>query len=255
MKNGSYVGRRSIRTGPVGAGTARPVREAAVVTPIRCAAPFPLLRCPDVSLRGAKRRGNLGKALPIRTGRRSIRTGPVGAGHAPPVREAAVVPPIRCAAPFPLLRRPDVSLRGAKRRGNLAVPGRITGKPSAKSQLPPRDCTPRALPRASRSGRHVGLRPPRNDKSGGGHPRFIDGPLITPVQRRERHAAPYRARAVGGHAPPLPIYHKMTARRGYRRAVVVYRSRKNSRVCSALCTMAARSSSRLSNFRSGRRKV
>ena len=64
-------------------------------------------------------------------------------------------------------RHPDVSLRGAKRRGNLAVPGRITGKPSAKSQLPPRDCTPRALPRASRSGRHVGLRPPRNDKSGG----------------------------------------------------------------------------------------
>ena len=30
-----------------------------------------------------------------------------------------------------------------------------------------RDCTPRALPRASRSGRHVGLRPPRNDTSGG----------------------------------------------------------------------------------------
>ena len=140
----------------------------------------------------------------------------------------------------------------------------------------------------------------------GGHPRFIDGPLITPVQRRERHAAPlqgacgrrgrsvilgcawrslsaatdaigacrfngtlfqsfvqrrerhaapYKARAVGGHAPPLPIYHKMTARRGYRRAVVVYRSRKNSRVCSALCRMAARSSSRLSNFRSGRRNV
>ena len=28
-----------------------------------------------------------------------------------------------------------------------------------------RDCTPRALPRASRSGRHVGLWPPRNDKS------------------------------------------------------------------------------------------
>ena len=61
---------------------------------------------------------------------------------------------------------PDVSLRGAKRRGNLAVPGRIVGKLSAKSQLPPRDCTPRALLRASRSGRHVGLRPPRNDNSG-----------------------------------------------------------------------------------------
>ena len=33
------------------------------------------------------------------------------------------------------------------------------------SAVPSRDCTPRALPRASRSGRHVGLRPPRNDKS------------------------------------------------------------------------------------------
>ena len=30
-----------------------------------------------------------------------------------------------------------------------------------------RDCTPRALPRASRLGRHVGLWPPRNDKPGG----------------------------------------------------------------------------------------
>ena len=35
-----------------------------------------------------------------------------------------------------------------------------------ESAVPPRDCTPRALPRASRSGRHVGLWPPRNDKSG-----------------------------------------------------------------------------------------
>ena len=33
-------------------------------------------------------------------------------------------------------------------------------------EVPFRDCTPRALPRASRSGRHVGLWPPRNDKSG-----------------------------------------------------------------------------------------
>ena len=32
--------------------------------------------------------------------------------------------------------------------------------------MPSRDCTPRALPRAARSGRHVGLRPPRNDKLG-----------------------------------------------------------------------------------------
>ena len=34
--------------------------------------------------------------------------------------------------------------------------------------VPSRDCTPRALPRAARSGRHVGLRPPRNDNSGAG---------------------------------------------------------------------------------------
>ena len=46
-----------------------------------------------------------------------------------------------------------MSLRGAKRRGNLAVPGRIVGKLSAKTQLPSRDC-------------HVGLWPPRNDKLG-----------------------------------------------------------------------------------------
>ena len=50
---------------------------------------------------------------------------------------------------------PDLSLRGGRRptwqsRGTC----RIIGKPSAKSQLPSRDCTPRALPRASRSGRH-----------------------------------------------------------------------------------------------------
>ena len=32
--------------------------------------------------------------------------------------------------------------------------------------VPSRDCTPRALPRASRSGRHVGLWPPRKDNSG-----------------------------------------------------------------------------------------
>ena len=39
----------------------------------------------------------------------------VGEGHAPPVREAAVVLPIRCAAPFPLPCHPDVSLRGGQR--------------------------------------------------------------------------------------------------------------------------------------------
>ena len=48
-----------------------------------------------------------------------------------------------------------VIARRRSRRGNLAEPGRIARKRSAKTQLPLRDCTPRALPRASRSGRHV----------------------------------------------------------------------------------------------------
>ena len=73
-------------------------------------------------------------------------------------------------------RSPDVSLRGAKRRGNLAEHGRTTGKPSAKSQLPSRDC-------------HVGLRPPRNDKLGG-HCLFNIGPHFPPVQCRARLSPP-----------------------------------------------------------------
>ena len=81
-------------------------------------------------------------------------------GQGPPCREYLMAEGHWCTS-----RSPDVSLRGAKRRGNLAVHSRIEGKLSAKTQLPSRDCTPRALPRASRSGRHVGLRPPRNDKS------------------------------------------------------------------------------------------
>ena len=56
-------------------------------------------------------------------------------------------------------------------------------------EVPSRDCTPRALPRAARSGRHVGLRPPRNDKSGGYY-RFIVNLFGSAVQRREGTARP-----------------------------------------------------------------
>ena len=62
---------------------------------------------------------------------------------------------------------PDVSLRGAKRRGNLGKAVTISPMAFPRCGRVRRDCTPRALPRAARSGRHVGLRPPRNDKSGG----------------------------------------------------------------------------------------
>ena len=61
---------------------------------------------------------------------------------------------------------PDVSLRGAKRRGNLGKAVTISPMAFPRCGRVRRDCTPRALPRAARSGRHVGLRPPRNDKSG-----------------------------------------------------------------------------------------
>ena len=120
MKNGSYAGRRSIRTGPVGAGTARPVREAAVVPPIRCAAPFPLLRCPDVSLRGAKRRGNLGKALPIYTECRRTQSLSNLTVAALSERHGGLQYAPHCLYGA---RLSDLSLRGAKRRGNLAVTG------------------------------------------------------------------------------------------------------------------------------------
>ena len=65
-------------------------------------------------------------------------------------------------------RLPGLSLRGAKRRGNLGKAAAISPMAFPHSDRVLRDCTPRALPRASRSGRHVGLRPPRNDKSGAG---------------------------------------------------------------------------------------
>ena len=117
---------------------------------------------PDVSLRGAKRRGNLGKALPIYTECRRTRSLPNLTVAALSERHGGLQYAPHCLYGA---RLSDLSLRGAKRRGNLAEPDRTTGKSSAKSQLPSRDCTPRALPRASRSGRHVGRWPPRNDKS------------------------------------------------------------------------------------------
>ena len=70
--------------------------------------------------------------------------------------------------------------------------------------VPSRDCTPRALPRASRSGRHVGLRPPRNDNLGGYYC-FIVNLYQSSVQRRERHAAPLQRMA--GRLAKLSAFH------------------------------------------------
>ena len=133
---------------------------------------------PDVSLRGAKRRGNLGKALPIYTECRRTQSLSNLTVAALSERHGGLQYAPHCLYGA---RLSDLSLRGAKRRGNLAEHGRTTGKPSAKSQLPSRDC-------------HVGLRPPRNDKSGGrcgrrGTQKFAtaNGAQGTPLQTQSVH--------------------------------------------------------------------
>ena len=60
-----------------------------------------------------------------------------------------------------------VIARPQRGRGNLGKAVSFSPMAFQRSGYDLRDCTPRALPRASRSGRHVGLRPPRNDKLGG----------------------------------------------------------------------------------------
>ena len=60
-----------------------------------------------------------------------------------------------------------VIARPQRGRGNLGKAVSFSPMAFLRSGYDLRDCTPRALPRASRSGRHVGLRPPRNDKLGG----------------------------------------------------------------------------------------
>ena len=80
---------------------------------------------------------------------------------------------------------PDVSLRGAKRRGNLAVPGSITGKPRRK-----RNCLPEIA---------TGAKRPRNDKSGS-RCHFNGGPFESAALRRARLSAPLHWPAQFGSA-------------------------------------------------------
>jgi len=136
-----------------------------------------MANAPELSLRGGRRptwrpeREARGSALGVQS------RGGTCSPHRPPIKThqpiASVAALIERHAGWQYLRYAfcgvklsSLSFRGAKRRGNLAESGPITGEPAAKTELPSRDCTPRALPRASRSGRHVGLWPPRNDNSG-----------------------------------------------------------------------------------------
>ena len=74
----------------------------------------------------------------------------------------------------------------------------------------PRDC-------------HVGLRPPRNDKSGSHH-RFSDSPCESFVQRRERHAAPlqWRVRSAECHQTYKSARRSLTAATPHFSAVSVF---------------------------------
>ena len=115
---------------------------------------------PDVSLRGAKRRGNLGKALPIYTECRRTQSLSNLTVAALSERHGGLQYAPHCLYGA---RLSDLSLRGAKRRGNLAAHGRITENSSAKSQLPSRDCTQGHFLALRAQGATAPLGP-RNDK-------------------------------------------------------------------------------------------
>ena len=146
-------------------------------------------RLSDLSLRGAKRRGNLGKALPIYTECRRTQSLSNLTVAALSERHGGLQYAPHCLYGA---RLSDLSLRGAKRRGNLAEPDRTTGKSSAKSQLPSRDCTPRALPRAQGATAPLG---PRNDKLGGIAPNNLCRNYCQPVRRSLSAATD----AIGAH--------------------------------------------------------
>ena len=136
-------------------------------------------RPPDLSLRGPKGAvaisGRHCRLVPAAVKTEPVPTGLVAALTAQPL---AALPPYGCGVPFTggerhvrgnstagghwcTSRSPDVSLRGAKRRGNLAVPGWFTGKVPAKSQLPSRDCHVASLLAMTRqAGTVVHQRPP-----------------------------------------------------------------------------------------------
>ena len=131
----------------------------------------------------------------------------------------AALPPYGCGVPFTGVERlvqenstagghwcttapPDVSLRGAKRRGNLAVLGRITGRSRRKRSCLPEIATAPSGPRNDKS---EGIAPlnlcrdhcqsARRSLSAATGPvgavsHFNDSLFPAQVQRREGHAAP-----------------------------------------------------------------
>ena len=100
-----------------------------------------------------------------------------------------------------MVNAPELSFRGAKRRGNLAVPSRITGYSRRN-----RNCLPEIAPqghflalRAQGATSACGLLAMTNR---GGYYRFIVNLFQSFVQRRERHAAPLQWRVRSAGVPP-----------------------------------------------------
>ena len=107
---------------------------------------------------------------------------PIASAAAVTVHPLAALPPYGCGVPLAGCERPvqgystaqgrwctstlpDVSLRGAKRRGNLAVPEWITGKPRRKRNCLPEIATAPLGPRNDNPGRLM----PLNSPVQGGH--------------------------------------------------------------------------------------
>ena len=122
-----------------------------------------MVTAPELSLRGAKRRGNLAVHSRItgysRRNRNCLPEIATGAKRPRNDNSDSLAPLNHCCNTCSCQRRSVSAATDAI--GACRINGGLYGL-----QVPSRDCTPRALPRASRSGRHVGRWPPRNDKSG-----------------------------------------------------------------------------------------
>ena len=149
---------------------------------------------------------------------------PIASVAALTAQPLAALPPYGCGVPFTGVERlvqenstagghwcttapPDVSLRGAKRRGNLAVLGRITGRSRRKRSCLPEIATAPSGPRNDKS---EGIAPlnlcrdhcqsARRSLSAATGPvgavsHFNDSLFPAQVQRRERHAPPLQRAA------------------------------------------------------------
>ena len=116
---------------------------------------------------------------------------PIASVAALTAQPLAALPPYGCGVPlagserlagwqysghvFYGMRPPSLSFRGAKRRGNLLQAVALSPMAFLRSGRVLRDC-------------HVGLRPPRNDKSGGQHC-FNGGRYGSGVPSRDCHVA------------------------------------------------------------------